>query len=79
MVTVTTNPEKPEKRNIFFTGNIVAKDSMTILVNKDGDNYFHGTVLENKLPYAEQRTGRVFNFEKTNCHQFYGTILIQSL
>lgn len=79
MVTVTTNPEKAEKRNIFFTGNIVAKGTLTILVNKDEDNHFHGTVLENKLPYSDQNTGRVLKFDKANCHQFYGTILIKSL
>lgn len=79
MVTVTTNPEKAEKRNIFFTGNIVAKDTMTILVTSEGDNNFMGVVLENKLPFAEERTGKLLQVSKTNCHQFYGTILIQSL
>lgn len=79
MVTVTTNPEKAEKRNIFFTGNVVSKDTMTLLVTSEGDNNFIGVVLENKLPFAEERTGKLLQVSKNNCHQFYGTVIIESL
>lgn len=80
MITITINPEKEEKRNIFFKGNVVVKDSLTILVGEDGDNYFHGTILENNLSSLTGIImGDYIKIPKNNCHQFYGTVIIESL